>query len=263
MFYLAELCSILIEGSINDKRVLRYPQDLCQKGCGVFMAQDRVEAVERALTLLKIFGPDDRELTLADLAARTGYYKSTILRLTSSLERLGFFHRTPEGSFRLGAELFRLGSLYRREHDVGAYVRPVLGRLRDASGESASFYVRDGDERVCLYRANATREIRHHLDEGARLPLDRGAAGHVLRAFANGRGKRCAAIRKRGFDVSLGERDPDIAAVAVPLVTDDGALLGALALSGVATHFHAAFQTRCAKLLREAAAELAPRLGRL
>ena len=227
------------------------------------MAQDRVEAVERALTLLKTFGPHDRELSLADLAARTGYYKSTILRLTRSLERLGFLHRTSDGSFRLGAELLRLGSLYRREHDVGVYVRPVLTRLRDISGESASFYVRDGDERVCLYRANATREIRHHLEEGARLPMDRGAAGHVLRAFANGRGKRCAEIRKRGFDVSLGERDPDIAAVAVPLVSDDGTLIGALALSGVATHFHAAFQKRCARWLREAANELGPVLGGL
>ena len=95
------------------------------------------------------------------------------------------------------------------------------------------------------------------------MPLDRGAAGHVLRAFAGGRGKRCKEIRKRGFGVSLGERDPDIAAVAVPLVTDDGTLIGALALSGVATHFNAAFQKRCAKWLREAAADLAPVLSAL
>ena len=113
------------------------------------MAHDRVEAVERALTVLAAFDPEVRALSLAELAAATGFYKSTILRLARSLERFGFLIRAPHGSFRLGPELWRLGSLYRRDHDLGEYVRPALRRLRDQSAESASFYIRDGDRRVC------------------------------------------------------------------------------------------------------------------
>ena len=119
------------------------------------MAHDRVEAVERALTLLDVFTEEEDEVSLADLADKTGYYKSTILRLSRSLERFGYLARQPNGNFRLGPALWRLGSLYRREFDLGEYVRPVLRRLRDQTSETASFYIRDGDVRVCLYRENS------------------------------------------------------------------------------------------------------------
>ncbi|MEE8271012.1 MAG: helix-turn-helix domain-containing protein [Alphaproteobacteria bacterium] len=227
------------------------------------MAHDRVEAVERALTVLAAFDPEVRALSLAELAAATGFYKSTILRLARSLERFGFLIRAPDGSFRLGPELWRLGSLYRRDHDLGEYVRPALRRLRDQSAESASFYIRDGDRRVCLYRIDSTREIRHHLDEGTQLPLDRGAAGHVLLALGGEPGDRYDRIRRRGYDISLGERDPDVAAVAVAVVTADRTLRGALALSGLRSHFDKAFRKKCVGWLIAAATDLSASLSHL
>ena len=220
------------------------------------MAHDRVEAVERALTLLEAFGPDERALSLADLAHRTGFYKSTILRLTRSLERFRFLTRAPDGLFRPGPALWRLGSLYRQDYDLGEYVRPVLRTLRDESAESASFYVRDGDIRVCLYRLESNREIIHHLEEGAQLPLDRGAAGHVLLAYGGQAGKRYARIRRQGYDVSMGERESEVAAVAVPVLTSNGTIRGALALSGLVTHFDDAFRKKCVAWLTESASEL-------
>ncbi|MEC9482451.1 MAG: helix-turn-helix domain-containing protein, partial [Halomonas sp.] len=41
------------------------------------MAQDRVEAVERALTVLEAFDSPQDRFTLAELATITGFYKST------------------------------------------------------------------------------------------------------------------------------------------------------------------------------------------
>ena len=51
------------------------------------MSTDRVEAVERALAVLDAFQTDRTEMTLAEIAVATGFYKSTILRLAGSLER--------------------------------------------------------------------------------------------------------------------------------------------------------------------------------
>jgi len=220
------------------------------------MAHDRVEAVERALTLLDVFTEDDDELTLAELAEKTGYYKSTILRLSRSLERFGYLTRQPAGDFRLGPALWRLGSLYRRGFDLGEYVRPVLRRLRDETGETASFYIRDGDVRVCLYRQNSNREIRHHLDEGARLSLEHGAAGKVLVAFSGKDGPGLEQVRAMGHAVSMGERDNDVAALAVPVRKPDGMLRGALALSGLITRFDQDFQDRGIAVLKREAREL-------
>lgn len=72
----------------------------------------------------------------------------------------------------MGPAVLTLGELYRRHFDFGPHVRPVLRALVEATNETASFYVRDGDERVCVMRHEAPRQIRHHVDEGAALPLD-------------------------------------------------------------------------------------------
>jgi DNA-binding IclR family transcriptional regulator len=198
---------------------------------------NRVEAVERALVILDAFVEGGEALTLAALAQKTALHKSTILRLAGSLQRFGYLRRDEAGLYRPGASLWRLGSLYRRSFDLGEQIRPELRRLVEASQETASFYVREGDERICLYRLNSPRAIRHHLDEGIRLPLDRGAAGRVLLAFSGAPGEPHEQTRARGHHISLGERDPMIAAVAVPVRDGRGVLRGALAVSGLRARF--------------------------
>lgn len=196
-----------------------------------------VEAVERAFTLLDCFDASGTALSLAELARRSGLYKSTILRLAVSLERFGLMLRQPDGRYRLGPTTWRLGSAYRASFALAETIRPELRHLSEATGETASFYVREGDGRVCLYRHEPTRSIRHAVVEGARLPLDRGAAGHVLRAFGADAKAGDAAIRDLGFGMSLGERDPEVAAIAAPVFCPSGTLSGALALSGLVTRF--------------------------
>ena len=48
---------------------------------------DGVAALDRAIAILDAFAAADRSLSLAEIAARTGLYKSTILRLANSLLR--------------------------------------------------------------------------------------------------------------------------------------------------------------------------------
>ncbi len=221
------------------------------------MTKTGVDAVARALAILKTFGPERREMRLTDLATATDLYKSTVLRLAATLEEGGFLTRGSDRLYRPGPELWRLGSLYRQSLDLGDLVRPTLRRLVGATGETASFYIRDGSQRICLYRVNSPRAVRHHLDEGQRLPLDRGAAGHVLTAY----GESTAASRKKvlaqGYYVSLGERDPEVAAAAVPVIDGHGKLRGALSVSAIRTRFDAQAQKTALKALKLEARTLA------
>ena len=219
----------------------------------------RVEAVERALTILDAFDEDRVRLTLAEIAQRTGLYPSTILRLAGSLARFGYLHRDDDGRFRLGPTPLRLGHLYRQTFDLTDYVRPALARLSETTGETAAFYVRDGDKRICLYRHHATRMIRHHLEEGARLPLDRGAGGRVLLAFTGATDPDSASIRASGFCVSLGERDPETAAIAAPVYGANDVFLGALGIVGLRSRF----EGERISILREALCAEASTLTRL
>lgn len=225
------------------------------------MSEQRVEAVERALSLLECFQRGRTALSLAELAESTGMYKSTILRLAASLERFGYLIRREDGRFRLGPATARLAELYRQGFDLERLIRPELVRLVQLTGETASFYIREGDARVCLYRENSTRAARHHLDEGALLPLDSGASGHVLRAFGEASDPGDESVRLAGYAVSLGERDPDLAAIAVPVTNPSGKLYGALAVSGIITRFNEENRSRMLETLRESATKLKAELS--
>jgi DNA-binding IclR family transcriptional regulator len=226
---------------------------------------ERVEAVERALLLLQCFEKPGEELTLAALAQRSGFYKSTILRLAASLAHMGFIKRNTAGLFGLGAELRRLGALSHAKVSLEPLVRPVLEELVARTQETASFYVRDGNERICLYRVNSPRSARHHLNEGARHPFHSGAAGIILRAFdpVADHDPDASKIRARGWATSDGGRDPDLAAVAVPLLNRQGELLGVLSVSGLRSRFKANQFSLARTLLTQATAALQPRLPTL
>lgn len=194
----------------------------------------RVEAVERALAILDAFDRGASTLTLAELSRRTGIYKSTLLRLAGSLQYCGYLVRGADGRYTPGPAVARLASIAMPHGtDFGSRIRPVLERIAAETGETASFYIREGSERICLYRHNSVHAARHHLEEGVRLPLEQGAAGRVLAAFTSGEPLR----RASASFVSVGERDPAVAAVAVPLFTTEDRFLGALSVSGIRNRF--------------------------
>lgn len=101
-----------------------------------------VSAAERALAVLTAFRRGDGALSLAVLAERTGFVKSTILRLALSLQQYRLLARLPDGSYRLDAETLRLGTAYQQAFRLADHVVPVLEQLAAKNGETTSFYVR-------------------------------------------------------------------------------------------------------------------------
>lgn len=195
-------------------------------------AESGVAAVDRAIAVLNAFSASDHSLALSDLADRTGLYKSTILRLSESLIRAEYLRRLPDGTYQIGPATLRLGSIFQRQCRTSDLVPPVLRWLVEQTSECASFYIREGQSAVCLHRVDSSRMVRDAIREGDRLPIDKGAAAHVLRAFAGDAGERLDRVRTEGFCASFGEVDPEIAAVSIPVLGATRELLGSLTLSG-------------------------------
>ncbi|MCV6600149.1 MAG: IclR family transcriptional regulator [Cohaesibacter sp.] len=217
----------------------------------------KVEAVERALSILDVFSDGQVSLSLSELAQATGLYKSTILRLCASLERFDYMRKDEEGRYHLGPGLWRLGSLYRQNFAAGDQIRPELRYLTRVTGETSSFFVREGDQRLCLYRENSKKEVRHHLEEGLKLPLNNGGTGRILLAFDGARGSLYDDIRIDGYYVSLGERDPDLFSVAMPVFNARGALAGAFSVSGLLSRYNQTVRDDILVELRTSAKRLA------
>jgi DNA-binding IclR family transcriptional regulator len=221
------------------------------------MDEPGVAAVERALSIVGAFGAGGEPMTLNDIALKTGFYKSTILRLLASLERHHCVLRLADGRYQLGPAFLHWGNIFQRSSRLENHVMPVLQRLAQETGESASFYVRQGDQRLCLFRVDSAHSVRDHVRVGDLLPLDRGAAGRILRDG----GIDGTAPPKAEIIVTRGERDPETAAVAAPVYGPSDILRGVLSLSSPISRFTSDLQRRSSALLREAAAELTQRLG--
>jgi DNA-binding IclR family transcriptional regulator len=186
---------------------------------------------DRTLMLLAAFLAGESELSLAQLAVRTGLYKSTALRLLHSLEAAHFVLRTPQGAYRLGREIPRLNAVYEAADSFQTAVMPVLRSLVESTGETAALHVRRGQHRVRLFWIDSPRALREHILLGEELPLDRGSGGQVLAAYSGQRGKTYETIRKQGYALSIGGRIPELSGISAPVFGSRGELLGALTLT--------------------------------
>lgn len=195
-------------------------------------ARGGVAAVDRAVALLRAIALSEQACTLAELAAATGLYKSTILRLATSLEAAGLIARGRDGRFRLGAATAELGARF--EHSIGPEETflPLMRELAEHSGESVAFYVPAGSQRLCLYRVESHQALRYSVREGNLLPLDLGSGGRVLAAFQGAEGPIHDRIRADGHYHSDGERDPDVAGLSAPVFRAGGEIAGALTVAG-------------------------------
>lgn len=214
-------------------------------------------AVDRAISLLRAFGPGDKALSVTELAARTRLYKSTALRLLASLAHGRLLHKTADGLWALGPELARLGALYAESFSLEAVVLPELHALVRRTGESAAFHVRQGQQRLVLHRVDSPQLLRDHVRAGDLLPLERGAGGRVLMAFGGAKGKLYAQARRDGYVLLVGDRVAGLAGISAPVWGPGQALLGALTL----TVPEQRLSPQLLPALRESAARLTQALG--
>ncbi|MGF7238934.1 MAG: IclR family transcriptional regulator [Frankia sp.] len=180
--------------------------------------------------------------SLAELVARTGLTRATAHRLAAALEVHRLVARDGSGRFVAGPRLAAAGP-FPLPWAVAAAAPGVLVGLRDATGESTQLYVRRGAVRLCVAAAERAHGLRDSVPVGTTLPMTAGSGAQVLLAFATGPDAAVPAgavfdptvldkVRRRGWAESVGEREPGLASVSAPVLGADGAVLGALSLSG-------------------------------
>lgn len=219
-----------------------------------------VAAVDRAFDVLHAFRKDKPVLTLAEISRITGLYKSTILRLLGSLEKYGFVWQRADGSYQLGAGLLSLASIFQDSFHLREFVEPVLEQLVSATNESATFFIRDGDAHVSLFRIDGRHTIRDYsIRMGDRRPLNRGAASEVFRRFENG---GSGPLSVEDFtSISLGLVEAEMAAIGAPVFGAGHKLIGAVTLAGPIVRFTDDYVEKIRPILMDAAIGLSISLG--
>lgn len=213
---------------------------------------------DRFLAILSCFQRGDDALSLAEISKRTGIVKSTVLRISASLLDANYLLRDTHGNYRLGPEIARLNLIYTESMRVEHFVIPVLQSLVEATGETASIYIRHGSYRLCQYRVNSPHQLGVHKQPGEIRPMDDASSAIVLRSFGD-RGEHRLPMKLPLY--SQGATDPDVASMALPVYQNEGVLLGALVLAGPCTRLTQERAVEYSDLMRSAALSLSRQLG--
>lgn len=201
------------------------------------------------------------QLTPGEIADQLGEPRSSIYRLLSSLEDLGWVERDsrPHG-YRLGLKLIGIGAATARHLDVRRVAMPIIEQLGEISGESIFLCVRREWRAVCIERIEGTGVQSLVLQVGGSLPLHSSAAGLALLAFeplgmwddylaaggltdypdpapvdASGLFRLLDESRRSGVVVSDEGTAAGMAGIGAPIFDHRRAVVAALAVSGLRT----------------------------
>lgn len=244
-----------------------------------------IRSVDRAVAILDLLAQDGWRAG-AEVARELGVHRSTALRLLGTLERHGLVERDPRtAKYRLGGRLTQLASAVRGETDLRQAARPVCERLARALGETVTVDVLDGDEIVPIEQASGSTSVVNVNWLGTRNPVHCTASGKVILAFASDAVRQrllarplerrtpntivdlgellgqLAAAREAGFARTSEELEVGLDAIAAPVHSAEGEVVGALDVSGPAHRLKEGGRPELVRLTLEAAADLSWRLG--
>jgi DNA-binding IclR family transcriptional regulator len=215
------------------------------------------------VAIMDCFTSATPELGVREVARTSGLTPSTAGRLMAALRDTGLLRQNPTSRlYSLGSRVLAWAGAYTSGLDIRNVALPVMVKLLNSSRETISLYTLDGMERVCVERLESPLTVRIVARLGRRLPLYAGSAGKAILAFLpdaevnaylaaiqlnpftsntftdpHKLRSELAAIKQRGYAYSFGEWLADAAGVAVPIFGFNGAVLGAISISGPVQRF--------------------------
>jgi IclR family transcriptional regulator, acetate operon repressor len=213
------------------------------------------QAVDRAAQLLIEVARHRDPVSFTELTVASGLAKSTTSRLLMALERNGLVRRDGAGRFSPGEVFLSYAWRGGAEADLVSLAQPVLARLGEQTGETINIGVpRDGGLVEQIAQVDSRYLIGGTNWVGLTVPLHCAALGKVLLAFGAAelpRGRlekrtdrtitsrtalaaELAAVRERGYAVTIEELEPGLVAVAAPVFAG-AAAVAALSVSGPAS----------------------------
>lgn len=216
-------------------------------------APARSGMLERSMLLLNSFGPNEVTVSPTALAKRAGLSKATGHRIVAEMVKLGMLERTV-GGVRIGLRMFEIGQLVPRQRSLRRCAISVMQELRDTTKLSVHLAVLDQGDTLYIDIVSKRQDLPSAV--GGRIPAYATGVGKAMLAFspkatvdevASKRFRRYGPntlpdgaalrhelerIRAHGVAYDREESTRGVACVAAPIRSADGALQGAISLTG-------------------------------
>ncbi|MFC6086898.1 IclR family transcriptional regulator [Sphaerisporangium aureirubrum] len=182
------------------------------------------QTLDRGLKLLELLATEDRDMTVAELAASLGMHRQAVYRLLTTLRAHRLAAEGSSGRYRLGLGVIQLAR--RANPHLRRAVLPHLRTLAEELGVTAQCVVAEGDDAVVLAVVEPSDAVFHLSQRsGARHALDQGASGIAIMLSRDPHPRDSEAVitaRSRGYAISRGTLTPGALGIAVPLYDAEG-----------------------------------------
>jgi IclR family transcriptional regulator, acetate operon repressor len=246
-----------------------------------------VQALTRALSIMKAVAAQDRGATLTEVARATKLAPSTVHRLLTTLQQDRFVQFESEGArWLVGVEAFVVGRAFLQARDIARVAPTFLRRLMEQSAETANLAILDEDMAVYMGQVESRQTMRAICKLGGRVFLHSSALGKSMLALmepeevgrilaAKGMTRltqrtldnptRLAAqltkVRIAGYAADDEEYSPGLRCVAAAVTDEYGGPVGALSISGPTIRVTRERLEELGLLVRSIADELTLELG--
>jgi len=208
----------------------------------------------KVMAILDAFALGGVRLNLSEICRRAGLPLATGHRLVGELVAGGFLERVPDGTYRIGTRLWRIGSQAPAVTGLRELALPHMEDLYEATHDNVQLAVMRDGEALFVERLRGTRSVPLLTQVGGTLPLHTTGVGKVLLAYAPeevreailaqglerhaprtitdpGELRRCLElVRNNGFALTRDEMSVGAASVGVPVRDGRGAVVAALSL---------------------------------
>jgi len=243
-----------------------------------------LRAVDRALRLIDLLADGSPRLGVSDLSRATGWSKAVVFRLLRTLETHGYAVRDEDRRYQLGTKPLEIAGEVLRRWEVHQVARPIMLALAERTGESVVLTAPTASGVICLDTVDSPQQLRASFRVGRVIPWHAGAAGRLHLAYLpDGRiqeiltaglprftertitdprrlREELVRIREQGFAFTVGELDPGVAAISVPIVDRRHDVVAAVSVGGPAVRFEEGRLPVLIGEVRRAAEEISVRL---
>jgi IclR family pca regulon transcriptional regulator len=144
-----------------------------------------VASVAKAMKVLEAFDRTSTNLSLSDIAIRTGLGRSASQRFIYTLERLGYLDRDePTKRYALSRKVFRFAHQAASSNIGLEAAYPAMRELAEQTRETISWVEVDGAEIVIIATVPSTHISSVNLPVGTRFPALSSSSGQMLLAHS-------------------------------------------------------------------------------
>ena len=244
-------------------------------------APQGAQAVIRAIRLLKAVAAHEKDSSLTELATDLDLSPSTTHRILAALESEGLLAQDSSSRhYTLGPAALTIGAHALHKSDLRALARPLLQRLAEASGETATLEIPVDGEMLILDEVAGSQIIGARVEVGTRWPSYATSTGKALLAalpedefetrlaqtrtqFTSSTLVDPAALRidiertrESGFATVAGELEAEYAAVGAAVLDRNGRGVAALSIGGPRERLDHAMRCHLGDLVAKSAKEL-------